>query len=306
MLQRIKYFAPNMKTPAMILAAAALSLSGCGDKGGSAPTGQVIATYDGIEITASELRQEMANMPGGLSPKQAQQGALQAVLSRTILAAEARKEKMDQTPAAAIMKKRAEDLALVDMYTRKLREDAPLPSDEEARQYVSEHPASFSQRRIFVVDQLIADSTDPELLKAMEPLDTMKQIENLLHERNINFRRTVGTLDALTIDAGVAEKIAGLPAGTVFASPSNGAIRANQIRSTVIEPVEGDAAQRVAKSILQSRRVNEIVNNQISQLLQNGAKKVKYNKEYEPEKPSPSAKAAPADNAADTKSEEKK
>jgi len=303
MLQRIKYFVPNMKSSAMILAAASITLSACGDKGAEAPTGQVIATYDGIEITASELRQEMANMPGGLSPKQAQQGALQAVLSRTILADAARKEKMDQTPAAAIMKKRAEDLALVDMYTRKLRENAPLPSDEEVRQYVSEHPASFSQRRIFVVDQLIAESTDPELLKAMEPLDTLKDIENLLHERNIGFRRTVGTLDALTVDADVAEKIAGLPAGTVFASPSNGTIRANKIRSTVIEPVDDDAAQRVAKSILQSRRVNEIVRNQISQLLQNGLKNVKYNKDYEPKKEN--TESGDANNSTAAETEEK-
>ncbi|MCB2015596.1 MAG: hypothetical protein R3E11_08610 [Sphingobium sp.] len=284
-----------MRKYSACLLSLAILLSACGQKDAAPPTGQVVATIYGTEITAAELRQEMMTLPSGMDPQQAQQAALQAVIARHILAAEAKKQEIDKLPATAIMQERAKELALVEVYSRKLRESAPPPSAEEVQHYVSEHPSSFSQRRIFIVDQMIATSADPELLKEIEPLDTMEQIEALLKEKNVEYRRTAGTMDALQMDPDAAEKIAALPPNAVFASPEGGNIRINRIRETIVEPVKDETAKNIAKQILSTKRSTEIVTKRVNELLEAGIKDVRYNTEYDPnKKQQKAASAAPA------------
>ena len=71
---------------------ACLALVAChipGMKDNKAPTGQVVATVDGQEVTISDLRAELANAPKAQDPKIAkamEMGALQEIVARKILA----------------------------------------------------------------------------------------------------------------------------------------------------------------------------------------------------------------------------
>lgn len=260
--------------PTLILTAS------CGKKEAEAPTGQVVATVNGKEITLLDLRHEAGSANPG---KAAEQAALQAIIARRLLSDQATKEELDRLPGTAMMQEKAEQLVLVDALTNKIRAGAPQPSREEARQFVADHPASFGQRRIFLVDQLIILGNSPDLIKAIEPLDTLPEIEQMLTKRNVAFRRSIGTIDALSIDPDAAEKIASLPAKAVFASPEGPVIRANAIRETVVEPVTGEEAEKVALEIVRKRRSDGIVANRINEILAQGQKAVQYNAAYRPQ-----------------------
>lgn len=263
--------------------ALSLTLSGC-DKFGkkdAAPTGQVVATVNGTEITVADIRQEMGFI-GDASKADAalNQAALDAVISRRLLSDAAMEEKLDNLPSTAVLQEKARQAVLVEALTRKLRASAPPVSREEAEQYVNEHPASFAQRRIFVVNQLIVPNGGADLAKAMEPLDTIEQIEALLNSRKIGFNRTVGTIDALSIDGGAAEKIAQLPGSAVFVSPEGSLIRVNHIRDVAIQPLTGEPAIKVAQELLSARRASNIVNNRVEDILKKGRANVKYNPQF--------------------------
>lgn len=260
--------------PTLILTAS------CGKKEAEAPTGQVVATVNGKEITLLDLRHEAGSANPG---KAAEQAALQAIIARRLLSDQATKEELDRLPGTAMMQEKAKQLVLVDALTNKIRAAAPQPSREEARQFVADHPASFGQRRIFLVDQLIILGNSPDLIKAIEPLDTLPEIEQMLTKRNVAFRRSIGTIDALSIDPDAAEKIASLPAKAVFASPEGPVIRANAIRETVVEPVSGEEAEKVALEIVRKRRSDGIVANRINEILTQGQKAVQYNAAYRPQ-----------------------
>lgn len=252
----------------------------CGEKQAEAPTGQVVATVNGKEITLLDLRHEAGSANPG---KAAEQAALQAIIARQLLADQATKEELDRLPGTAMMQEKAKQLVLVDALTSRIRASAPQPSREEARQFIADHPSSFSQRRIFLVDQLIILGNSPDLIKAIQPLDTLAQIEQLLTKRNVAFRRSVGAIDALSIDPDAAEKIAAMPAKAVFAVPEGPVIRANSVREAVIEPVTGEEAEKVALDMLRTRRGGGMVANRVNEILAQGQKAVQYNAAYRPQ-----------------------
>src|SRR3954471_12848854 len=75
---------------------AAALVAGCHSK----PTGQVVATVDGDEITLTELNAELATMqvPANADKKQVQNAALERIIERKLLAGAARQDGIDQNP----------------------------------------------------------------------------------------------------------------------------------------------------------------------------------------------------------------
>lgn len=268
-----------MKTLGVFLLPSLALLAACGGKNADTPTGQVAATVNGKEITVIDIRQEA----GTATPsKELEREALRSIIIRRLLSDEATKEEIDKLPTTAIMQEKARQMVLVDALTNKIRESSPKPSRDEAQQFISDHPASFDQRRIFLVDQLIIPTSTPELLKAIEPLETMPAIEQLLVQRKVKYQKAVGSIDALSISADAAEKIAQLPDDAIFASPENGIIRVNKVREAVIQPVTGEPAIRVALTQIARQRSDAIVANRIQRILELGEKEVHYNAAYDP------------------------
>lgn len=286
-----------MKAFSYIVAASVLALTACSsDK--EAPTGQVVATVDGDEITLAELNAEMAGLPpeAAESPS-VRQGVLESIVARRLLAQKAKADKLDQQPSAAILEKRARESVLAELVTENVRKSVPKPSDEEARRYIAENPYTFDQRRIFLVDQIIVESAKPEQVKALEPLNTMDEVANYLTQNKIRFNKTVGVIDAVMIGPKGAEQIAGLPANEVFITPDARTIRVNKIRETRVEPITGDTALRLAKDTIYANRTQEMVRNQVNQIVTAGLKKTSYNPQYKPKDDKEKA-AAPAPSEA--------
>ena len=125
-----------------LIPAACLTLGGCdfGAKSKSkAPTGQVVATVDGDEITMRELRAELAGatFPDANARKAAEQAALQSIINRKLVAKAALEAELDKTPDFALQKERANELLLAQALQKKIVDEAPAPSREEATTYVN-------------------------------------------------------------------------------------------------------------------------------------------------------------------------
>ena len=71
-----------------VASVALIMLSGCHKGAGSAPTGQVVASVDGQEVTQREVSAELSGFSSQdeNATKKAQQSAVQAILNRKLLA----------------------------------------------------------------------------------------------------------------------------------------------------------------------------------------------------------------------------
>lgn len=260
-------------------------LASCGGKG-EAPTGQVVATVDGQEITAAELKLELDGAPTeGPAAAAAQQAALQNLVARKLLVAEAKRRDLDNTPVAAMLKKRAEDAAVVQLLQRSVADGVPKVSDDEVSEYIRSHPTTFAQRRLITVNQLLVPAVDRNLIKQMEPLKTLSEVEELLNRNNIKFIRSANVMDSVRLSPDAAAKIASLPNGEVIIMPSGSGAQVSQIVSSRTEPLTGTEAEQFARMLLTRQRTMSQVQEAMGQIVKSGQSKVKINPDYAPKAP---------------------
>jgi EpsD family peptidyl-prolyl cis-trans isomerase len=280
----------NLYRGVLLAAAVSMLLVACHFPGGGkppAPTGQVVAKVGDREITLRELQAEMGN--ASPSDPKARKAAEQVALSnigRIILADAARAQGIDKTPDFDIDRKRALDNLLAQELQQKLAARTPPPSRLEAQDFVNAHPDIFAERKVFTVDQIrMARPSDPSLLKTLEPLKTLEQVEAALTAAKIPYQRSGGTLDAVGADPRLVEEILKLPPNEVFVIPGGTGLLVNQVRETRVIPFIGDQAVDYALQYLTRQRAQESVQKAINELLAAQAGKVQFNKDYAPQKP---------------------
>lgn len=281
----------------ILLMAAPLALAACGDKA-AAPTGQVVATVGNEEITTTDLDSELngATAPTPEGQKNLQRMALENIINRTILAQAAEAEGLAKGPEFAVIERKARQAALVELLQRNLGKSLPQPTAEEIDNFVVDNPALFSNRKIFVVDQIVVTQPNQEILKALQPVKTMAEAQAVLAKFNIKGNNTVGVIDSLTIPPQAAQQIGALPPDEVFIIPANGALRINHVRSTQVDPISGDQAKAIAKEMLTRRRAQTAMQSSLGERIKAGRANVKYNDAFAPPKAPAAApgKAAPA------------
>lgn len=269
-------------------------LAGCSSE--AEPTGQVVATVDGVEITQTELNAELAGIKGRNATEQAalQRAALQNIVNRTLLTQAATEQELDKSPEGAITKRRAEQMALIALLEKSITARTPAVSTEEAQEFVTENPTLFDQRRIFLVEQIAVNANSPKLLKDLEPLNTMPEVQAYLTSMKLNSQLSFGVIDALQTDPAITRQIMALAPDTVFVLPQGETIRINRVRDTQVVPVSGSDAINIAKEILANQRRQQLLVNSVNGILEKGKTKVKYSAAFKPPA-APAGSKAPAD-----------
>lgn len=296
-------------------AIAILGLAACG-KSDKAPTGQVVATVDGTEVTVSELNSEINTLPnrGGDAPKKLVESvALARVIERKMLAEEAVKRKLDKTPPFLLAKERVEDNLLVQALQSEIQRQVPATPRESAQKYVSDNPMIFGDRKIFTLDQIqfLRPANINEL--PLKEAKSMADVEKVLIDANIEYRRAPQQLDSLTVNPKLTEEIIRLSTTSnepfMFADQPAGApapiIYVNSVTNTQTQPFTGEKAISYAQNILQRQEIQKRLAAELKKLQDEYKPKIVYAKGYGPPelpgkagaaKPAAAPAAAPAGN----------
>ena len=105
----------------------------------------------------------------------AQNAALQAIVSRTILADEARAQGLDKTPEFALRKDAVVDAMLAQSLTSEIASSVPSPATDEAQAFISRSPGQFRSAQ----DLHGRSDTDggrrqnPALIEALKPVNSL-------------------------------------------------------------------------------------------------------------------------------------
>ncbi len=269
---------------------AAFLLAACGAKG-DAPTGQVVATVDGEEVTLADLKAEMGNE----SADQATQAqALERIIARKLLAAEARKQKLDSTPLAAIIKNQAEETALAQLLARKITDGVPRVSDDEIAEFLRSFPASVTDRRLLSVEQFFVPNLPAKALEEIKKVKTMEAAQAILDANKVVYRRTVTNIDTVALDPSFAQQLVETEGNDIFVMPNGVTAEIGRIVSSRPEPITGEQARVAARTIIMRQRSADMVNNALSKVIAEGRRKVQVNPQFD-------GKAKPASAANVTK-----
>ena len=217
---------------------------------------------------------------------------LENIVARTVLAKAAVDQGIDKTPDFELVKQRAIDTLLAQSLEAKIAGTVPKVTSEDADRFINEHPDIFAQRKIFDVDQIrMARPSDPGIVKQLEPLKTLADIENFLNQQKIPFQRSTGNIDSVGVDPRMVDAIMKLPAGEVFVIPNNNMLLVNQIKDTKVQPFTGPQAVDYATQVMTRQRTQEAVGRQISELYGKAKSTIHFNKDYTPPPPATHAPA---------------
>ena len=281
-----------MKTTVLASAAVSLlALSACG-KTDKVPEGQVVATVDGTEVTVHELNAEIAmigNRANGAPPKLVESVALQRVIERKMLADEAMKLKLDKNPQFLIAKQRTDEGLLVQALQSDIQSKVPASTREAAQKFVAENPQVFGDRKIFTLDQI--QFLRPANIESLplKQAKSMAEVEKVLVDANIEYRRAPQQLDSLVINPALTTEITKIAATAngepfIFSDQPQGApvpvLYVNNITNTVTQPFTGERAITYAQNLLQRQDVQKRLGTELKKIQDSYKTKIVYGKGY--------------------------
>jgi EpsD family peptidyl-prolyl cis-trans isomerase len=158
-----------MKTvlaPALALGAAALILSGCEGARADTPASQVVATVDGTEITATQLRDLIETSRGAATPN-IERAALDRLVGETLLEKRALDMDLDQSPQIARRIDAARRAILAQAYLERATGSAPAPDDAAIREFYAAHPWLFRERKRYQLTSVELRAS-PERVKPLK------------------------------------------------------------------------------------------------------------------------------------------
>ena len=282
---------PELRSLALILAAAPLLWS-CG--GSKAPSGQVVATVDGEEVTFSELNQEAKLQNAGDANNPAiRQQLLQTIIDRKLLAGSATNQKIDRSPDYLLLQKRAEELILSDLFIRKSLTTSDQPREDQIEEFARSKPDIFDRRTIFTVDQIIFPQTNnPALMRQLGAAKSLDEIEQRLSEAGVPRERATAKWDSARMPEDLPQRLRSLGSGEPFVRVSNPMV-AGVIVNMQSAPVPDQQRRALAAQGLEQQRVQ----NALTAWLERSRKaaKIQYQPGYAPKamQAAPKATAAP-------------
>jgi EpsD family peptidyl-prolyl cis-trans isomerase len=280
---------------ALALTLGACNLIGGGGKGGegSTPSGQVVATLDGQEITTLEVNAELAGtqIPPTMDRRDAERLALNNIITRRMLVQAAEEQDLHRRPDFMLQQRRAIEQLKVQSLAREIAGRIVTPTRDEADNFIDENPQMFRERRVYILDQIqFVRPENPEQLN-LEQAKTMPAVETVLTQAGVQFRRQPGSLDTLAANPAFIREVTQVLARNpqelfMFTTQPPGApapvVLVNQVRETRAEPFTGDRAREYAINYLRNQRIQQALQAEVEGKQGGMAARVVYQPGWEP------------------------
>ena len=279
----------------------AVLTAACDDKP-KAPTGQVVVTVNGDDVTVHELNSELQLLraPASAPRKQVEQVALARVVERKMLADVARKRGLDKNPQFILSQRRNDDGLLVQALQTDIAQKVPATTREAAQKYVAANPSLFAERKIFTLDQIRFLRPANIAQIGLEPAKTMAEVARVLTSANVRFERAPVQLDALAVNPALTAEVLRITARNsdevfMFADQPQGApapiMYVNKVTNVRVEPFVNEAAIKFAQQLLQRQEVQKRLTSELARFKTEAKPNIKYATAYTPP-PEPKTAAA--------------
>ena len=136
---------------------ALLAVAGCTPH---APSGQVVARVDGVEITRRELIFEIENDSTirNADGPEAKRMAIDALVNRKLLAAAAKRALLDRSPDFIAARRRMAEVMLTDRYIERISGEVDVASADDVSRFIASNPAKFINRQSLTIKRLSVPS----------------------------------------------------------------------------------------------------------------------------------------------------
>lgn len=279
-----------------------LSLGACSSKeegGAAGQATQVAAKVGDSEISVHQINQVLGRTPMRDPSKEALQAASKQILERLIdqqLAVDAAtNDNLHRTPEVIAALESARRDVLARAYLQKFAGTVSKATPEEVAQYYKDHPALFSERRIFNLQEIrLADAADvlPEVRQLTDAGKRIEEIAALLRSKDIKFTGGSASRPAEQLPLELLPKVHALKDGEYLIIQAGKAATIIRVAGSQQSPVTEEKARPAIEQFINNRRTNEAVAAEMKRM--RGATTIAYMGEFD----KPAAAPTTAEGAA--------
>jgi EpsD family peptidyl-prolyl cis-trans isomerase len=250
--------------------AVAMLLTACGAKSPAPPT-QVAAKVGKGEISTSQvnfLLHRQGEIPPQLQPK-AQREILERLVDQELAVQKAQALKIDREPLVMQAVEAAKRDILARAYMERATVAVPKPTPEELKEYYASHPALFSQRRIYEIQELNVLATTEQLSKVQAKLNAAKSSDEVLAAlKNAGLSPEVrhSALTPENIPQSLIERITTLQLGQPLLLNATGGLKAIFVTSTKPAAIDEATALPRIETFLMTDRKNKAAEQELKTL----------------------------------------
>ena len=272
---------------ACALLGAAGGLAGCGAK--ESATTQTAARVNKEEITVHQVGAQLSQQ--AVKPDQVQDAErqiLERLIHRELAVQKAMELKLDREPKVVQAIDSARQDIIARAYADKLGEGAAKPTPAEIRKYYDEHPALFSERKIYQLQEVAveADTKQVEALKvALPSIKTPDDLVTYLKNNNLKFASSASVRAAEQLPLPVLPVFARMSEGQSMLSPTPKGAQIIILRGVRSQPVDGERASRAIEQFLLNEQKRKLMADDLKAL--RAAAKIDYRGRFAASAPPP-------------------
>ncbi len=272
-------------TACLLVMSIALSACGLGEKKNAS---QVAAKVNGAEITVQQINQVLSHTPGITQENsdKARKEILERLIVQELAVAKATESKLDRTPEVIMALDASRRDVLARSYLNHIAGTSSTVEKTEVSRYFDEHPALFSQRRIYsLVD--ITLQRDEKLIAPLQEMaaknKSMQDIALWLKENGTKFEANNYIRPAEQLSFELLPMIAKLTDGQTAVIVDGKVVHVVNVVKSRQEPVDFATASPQIQKYLDSERGQQLISSELRKL--RDAANVEYLGEFAAEKP---------------------
>ncbi len=264
----------------MVLASMPFFIGCHGDE--SKSVGQALATVNGNDLTIHQVNAELRAVPVTGTPVHMQQRALQQVIERELLAAQAVKVKLDRDPVVLMAIERSKAHILAQAYLRGRVGSAVKPARSEIDAYKNDNPLVFANRKLYSLRYLSMPTAalNKEVEALADQAQTLDELAALLRARKIAFGESQSYRSSAELPAQLLSNLDRLGRRPLFIMRDGGLGLLVSLAFVKDAPVVGEEASQQAEQYLSQRNAVQLAQKEISRLRQQAS--ITYAKGSEP------------------------
>jgi EpsD family peptidyl-prolyl cis-trans isomerase len=268
--------------PAALVLCAAFVV-GCGKSDDKKPATQVAAKVNSEEITVHQVNNILARNPN-IRPEaaaRAKREIVERLVDQELARQRAIEKKLDRSPQVVQAIEAARSEILARAYLQQVAAAQAKPTPEEVKKYYAEHPELFSQRRLYVLEEIAlapAEGIAKELRQKVAKARSMQEIGEWLKGREIQYVVNRGGRAAEQIPLEMLPRLNKMKDGEIQVLEIGERLNVVRVVATKPAPVdEATAAPRI-QQFLYNKRSSEIVAEEMKRL--KGDAKIEYVGEF--------------------------
>ncbi|MHB1176410.1 MAG: EpsD family peptidyl-prolyl cis-trans isomerase [Sulfuriferula sp.] len=231
-------------------------LAGCGNQSDHKDKDtQVAAKVNGDEITVHQINQVLSHAPN-LKPEQAKQAAadvLHGLVDQQLLIEQAKKDKLDRNPQVVAAYESAHAQILTQAYLDQELSKLPQPTDHEIKDYYTQHPELFANRRLYRFQELTIDGSGGRVPEIRKEIGLTKQIDAFvewLKAEKIPFNINNGIKKAEEVPLNLLPRLSKMQDGQAMVTVNGSSVLIVQLVASQQQPMAIEAAKPVIAAYL--------------------------------------------------------